>query len=148
MITYTFRVMARDKSSNQNETDWSDPCDATTYVADIDPPEPNLVIDPNTGAIEWYDGEYYHHTITTSTATDASGVVEYYFYCSYRQNGDYFDGKWITDETWDVAVSSYPKTSWMWRVRARDAYGNMTVWSPWVQVVPGTDPNAGDAGGG
>jgi len=145
---YTFRVMARDKSDNQNETDWSDPCSAVTWPLDDLPPAPDPIIEPNTGAIEWYDGQNYHHAITSSTANDDSGVVEYYFYCSYRGSGDNFDGQWITENTWDVAVSAFPKLSWMWRVRARDAYGNETVWSPWAQVYTGDDPNAGDTAGG
>jgi hypothetical protein len=37
---YTYQVEARDKSANQNETGWSDPCSATT---DPDGSEPNLV---------------------------------------------------------------------------------------------------------
>jgi len=136
--TYTYRVKARDTSPWNNETKWSEEAAATTMEEgeepppppppDHTPPAPNPTI---TSALQQLglDGNY-HHVLTASEATDESGVVEYFFEC--YTNGAFSSG-WIAANTYDVAVGRYQHTL-VWRVRARDASGNMTPWSGAVQV--------------
>ncbi len=113
---YTFRVKARDNSSNQNETGYSDPASATTYPPDLTAPEP----DP----MEWSAGgqpstvNSSSITMTAETATDAvSPPVEYYFECT---NDAGKSSTWQTNTTY-VAQGLDPLTQYTFRVMARDS---------------------------
>lgn len=138
---YTYRVRARDKSPRQNTTAWSEAVTVRTQVApDLVPPVPNPMtwdptVDPN-----GFDGtprEFlfdpndtnfgYGATMTATVATDAGGgPVEYFFECITISG---FNSGWITTNTYQVAIGR-SRQGLIFRVRARDQFGNMTAWSP------------------
>jgi hypothetical protein len=136
---YGYRVKARDKSSRRNETGWSPTVYMTTLVPpDLDPPDPNpmewdLTVDAN--GVDGRPHEVfvgpqfndYYAEMTAVIAVDAGGgPVEYYFECD--ESG--FDSGWILTETYSVPIGRSGQ-GWLFRVRARDQFGNMTAWSPW-----------------
>jgi hypothetical protein len=59
------------------------------------------------------------------TATDDSGIVEYYFWCT---NISGFSSGWIADTTYTVQIGRAGQ-GLRFRVKARDAFGNETDWS-------------------
>ena len=137
---YGYRVKARDKSPNQNETDLSVTVYTTTLVPqDLDPPLPDpmewdLVVDAN-----GFDGtphlvnptggtfEYYAE-MTAVIATDAGGgPVKYYFECT-TEGGGGFDSGWILTPTYSVLLGGRHNVH-SFRVRASDQFDNMTAWS-------------------
>ncbi len=158
---YCYRVKARDKSINQNETIWSQSvCSTTLPPPDTLPPEPNVmewdpVVDAN-----GYDGRPlevfldpfgsfdYGATMRAIDADDQApaGVtpaeVEYYFQC---QDDSAFDSGWRTvaafpneDDRRTYTVKLGPSgLAYRFRVRARDASDNknMTDWSDWYPAV-------------
>jgi predicted outer membrane repeat protein len=135
---YGYRVRARDKSSRQNITGWSD----TVFVRTLVPPD---TIPPTPDPMEWdttvdangVDGTPhlvnrgggpfdYYAEMTAVVATDASGgTVEYFFEC-IDEHG--FNSGWITTPTYSIQVGGAHNV-FLFRVRARDQYGNMTDWS-------------------
>jgi len=144
-MTYCYRVRARDMSANQNETPYSAwRCFTTAIPDETTPPEPNpMAFDPNGLPREYdFDGSAitafdYYVEMMAVTATDDSGVVEYYFECKQhsRVYPDGFSSGWQADPIWRVAVGRQGQ-GLEFRVRARDASGNMTAWSPWVMALP------------
>ena len=70
------------------------------------------------------------------TATDDSGFVEYYFQCDYASE---FDSGWQADPIYVTEALGPPNRGYKFRVRARDASGNPTDWSDWVQMIPRPD---------
>jgi hypothetical protein len=136
---YGYRVKARDTSSGQNDTAWSESVQIRTPVPpDIDPPTPDpMEWDPTVDA-NGFDGTPrevyggggtfdYSAVMTAVVAVDAGGgAVEYYFDCD--ENG--FDSGWILTPTYSVPVGRSGQ-GWLFRVRARDQFGNTTGWSPW-----------------
>ncbi|MBU1518656.1 MAG: S8 family serine peptidase [Planctomycetes bacterium] len=116
---YTYRVMARDKSSNQNSTSYSDSASATTEpTEDTTPPNPN----PSQWAaggtpIYTYDGQFYYHTMTAVEANDVSPPVYYYFECT---NGAGTSSNWQLSPTWIAGPYLVPNYS-VYRVYARDS---------------------------
>jgi hypothetical protein len=113
LTEYTYRVKARDKSSNQNETGYSTTKSATTEDGTVPSP------DPMTWATEPYSTGTSSISMTATTATDASGV-EYYFDCTA---GGGNDSGWQDSTTYeDTALS--PETQYTYRVKARDKSGN------------------------
>ena len=137
---YTYRVKARDKSSNQNETAWSQEVTVFTQVApDLIAPTPNpmewdptqdpngfdgtpreIQVDPNS---QWG----YGATMTAVVAVDAGGgPVEYFFECVTHSG---FNSGWMAANTYTVILGR-PGQGHIFRVRARDQYGNMTAWTP------------------
>jgi hypothetical protein len=136
---YGYRVKARDNSSSQNETGWSASVFVRTLIPpDVDPPTPNPMqwdptVDPNGfdgTPREVYGGGGtfdYLAEMTAVVATDAGGgAVEYYFECS--EHG--FDSGWQLAPLYSVPVGRSGQ-GFLFRVRARDQFGNMTGWSPW-----------------
>jgi parallel beta-helix repeat protein len=121
--TYTFRARARDKSVNQNTTRFTQ-----DVSVDLDPPTP----DP----MQWESAPEkvklgssnrdYHATMTAVEATDVDEPIEYFFECT-NQPG--FSSGWQTDRTYTVLLGG-PNVSVRFRVKARDASGNETDWSP------------------
>jgi hypothetical protein len=74
-------------------------------------------------------------TMTAAVATDDSGgPVQYYFQCV---NLPGFSSGWIDLTTYEVQIGGEHVYT-EWRVKARDAAGNETAWSP---KQPATDPN-------
>jgi hypothetical protein len=83
--------------------------------------------DPATFAINPAGVSGYTISMTATAGYDASGDVEYYF----EETSDNFGG---TDSGWQSSAtySDYqlrPGTSYSYRVRMRDVYGNNTGWS-------------------
>ena len=109
--SYSYRVKARDKSPDQNETAWSSLESTTTTPADITAPTPN----PMTWAIAPTPLSSRVITMTASTASDPSGV-EYYFTNTTISGHDsgWQDSPKFTDAGLD------PSTSYTYEVKARD----------------------------
>jgi hypothetical protein len=140
--TYTYRVKARDKSVWQNETDWSVAAPATTLSDEADPNDPPGPSDdatpPTPDPAQWltepqqtFDGSWWH-TMEAVEATDAdSPPVEYYFDCV---SGNCFDSGWQAESTYTYQVGL--STICNYRVRARDAVGNLTAWSETMSTSP------------
>jgi hypothetical protein len=136
---YSYRVKARDKSPNQNETDWSQVVLTRTAVPlDLIPPTPDPMVwdptvDPNGfdgTPREVYGGlgtfDYYAQMTATIAADAGGGAVEYYFECTTEHG---FDSGWVIDPIYSVLVGR-TRQGHRFRVRARDQFGNMTAWSP------------------
>jgi len=132
LTQYSYRVKARDKSSNQNETGYSETESATT--TDGTAPSPN----PMTWASEPNATGESSITMTATTATDVSGV-EYYFECTA---GGGNDSGWRNDPTY-VDTELDANTTYTYKVRARDKSDNQnaTSWSTTAQAT--TDAASG-----
>jgi hypothetical protein len=135
---YGYRVKARDNSPNMNETDWSAVSYVTTIVpGDIDPPTPDPMewdLTEDANGITGLPHEVVREGGSTDniwvemravTATDASGIVEYYFWCTTESG---FSSGWIATPIYAVQVGRSGQGH-MFRVMARDAFGNETAWS-------------------
>ncbi|HSR30660.1 MAG TPA: hypothetical protein VLY63_08850, partial [Anaerolineae bacterium] len=139
---YTYRVKARDKSPNRNETGWSSEASATTEVPpDTDPPMP----DPMTWAQVPTATGATSISMTATLATDVSGV-EYYFDC--MADGGH-DSGWQGSPVYeDTGLQS--GTEYSYRVKARDKSPNRneTGWSSeasaTTEALPDTDPPTPD----
>ncbi len=135
---YSYRVRARDRSSNLNTTPWSGTVVVRTLVApDTIPPTPNPMqwdptVDPNGfdgtprelfGGNGTFD---YYAVMTAVVATDAGGgPVQYFFECTTERG---FSSGWIATPTYRVLVGRQGQGH-RFRVRARDQFGNVTGWS-------------------
>ena len=134
---YCYRVKARDKSSNRNETVWSpEACVTTPLPIETIPPTPNpMQFDPNGAPTEIYGGGGpfdYFATMTAVVATDASGGIEYFFECVDAPG---LSSGWQASNTYTVAVGRGGQ-GLRFRVKARDMYGNETGWSPAMPALP------------
>jgi hypothetical protein len=140
---YCYRVKARDRSANRNETEWSVvECATTLAPLDTTPPTPNPMqwdptVDPNgfdgtPHEIYGGGGTYdYSAAMRAVVAVDASGFVEYYFECSDSR----YSSVWQAPNTYTVLVGSRGR-GFSFRVKARDLWGNETEWSQWYVMVP------------
>ncbi len=132
---YTYRVKARDKSSNQNETAYSTTSSATTWT-DSTAPTP----DPMTWSSKPASTGTSSISMTATTASDVSGV-QYYFECTA---GGGNDSGWQSSASYeDTGLSE--NTSYTYRVKARDqsANNNETSWSTSESAT--TDSSCGAA---
>ena len=124
--TYGFVVKARDKSINQNTTS-----ESSEIIVDLQPPSP----DP----MQWAQGGEpdevyrgggalvgYWAVMTASQAIDASGDVQYFFECTSRSA---FSSGWQSSPVYEVQIGRSGQLL-EFRVKARDIYGNETVYSP------------------
>jgi len=137
---YSYRVRARDRSSNQNTTPWSETIVVRTLVApDLLAPTPDPMqwdptVDPN-----GFDGTPHEIEIDVGTSFDfwavmtavvavdaGGGPVEYFFECTTEPG---FSSGWIATPTYSVLVGRQGQGH-RFRVRARDQFGNVTAWSP------------------
>jgi hypothetical protein len=139
---YSYRVKARDMSPNQNETGWSVVARVVTLVPpDTLAPAPNPMTWDTVADANGFDGTPreiyggggsfdYWIEMRATIATDASGVVEYYFECidapAVQPNG--FSSGWQASNLYRVRVGRRGQ-GLRFRVRARDMYNNMTGWS-------------------
>ncbi|WP_353415664.1 DUF6288 domain-containing protein, partial [Haloferula helveola] len=127
--SYSYRVKARDKSPDQNETAWSTVESTSTTPADTTAPTPN----PVTWAIAPTPLSSRVITMTATTASDPSGV-EYYFTnttISGHESGWQDSPKW-TDVNLD------PSTSYTYEVKARDKAVAATETAPSAPTVATT----------
>ena len=121
-VVYTYRVRARDKSTSQNETAWSEPGSAITQAyVDNNPPTPS----PMTWASVPQALSTEAITMTASTAADISGV-EYYFECT---SGGGNDSGW-QDSTTYMDTDLEPGITYTYRVKARDKSSNRNETAP------------------
>jgi hypothetical protein len=82
------------------------------------------------GTWDWYV------TMTAVEATDESGVVEYYFECYHHEE---FNSVWLSFTPGEPCTYTCPiswkQTGLLFRVKARDLYGNETYpSSPWEEA--------------
>jgi len=114
---YSYRVKARDKSSNQNATAYSTSKSATTDSPDTTAPSPN----PMTWATEPYAISSMSISMTATTATDASGAEYYFDETSGNPGGS--DSGW-QDSTTYADTGLDPDTTYSYKVKARDKSTN------------------------
>ncbi|MCK5175553.1 MAG: hypothetical protein KAR47_19310, partial [Planctomycetes bacterium] len=118
VTTYTYKVMARDLSSNQNETGFSPERSATTD--DVTPPNP----DPMTWSVEPYATGPTSISMTATIATDPSGV-EYYFTNITDPN---HDSGWLNSNVYvDGGLSQMTTYTYMVTARDKSSYRNPTA---------------------
>jgi hypothetical protein len=136
---YGYRVRARDRSSNQNETPWSETVLFTTLLSpDLIPPTPDPMEWDLTADANGVDGVPHEIEIDVGTTFDywaemtaviavdaGGGPVEYFFECTTDSG---FSSGWQASEYYIVAVGRTGQGH-RFRVRARDQYGNETAWS-------------------
>ena len=108
---YSYSVQARDRSPNQNVTDWSTIESATTNPSDLASPTPN----PMTWSVLPYATGSTSIAMTATTAFDIS-VVEYYFACT---SGGGYDSGWQEDVLYED-TGLEPDTQYIYQVKARD----------------------------
>ena len=150
MTRYAYRVKARDLSARLNETAWSGWVYVTTQTpVETIPPTPNpMQFDPNglPNELDGGGGQWdFYADMTSVTAVDASGGVQYYFEARDYEGlyppggwavgqeppaGAGFSSGWINAPTWRVRVGR-KNLAIEFRVKARDIYGNETGWSPY-----------------
>jgi len=131
LTSYTYRVKARDKSSNQNETGYSLEESATTLDGTAPSPDPMTWSSVPNATSETAIA------MTATTATDASGV-EYYFDATDGGN----DSGWQDSASYtDTGLD--PDTTYTYKVQARDKSDNQnaTSWSTTAQAT--TDAASG-----
>jgi hypothetical protein len=124
--TYRFVVKARDKSINLNTTS-----ESSEVIVDLQPPSPDPMQWASGGEPdEVYRGggnlNGYWAVMTAAQATDSSGDVEYYFLCTTESR---FSSIWQSSPTYEVQIGRSGQYM-EFRVKARDIYGNETVYSP------------------
>jgi hypothetical protein len=118
---YSYQVMTRDQSANQNTGSYSTSQSATTQAAaDTTPPTPN----PSTWLTAPYATGPNSIQMVATTASDPSGV-QYYFQC--LTSGGH-DSSWQVSETYQDTVLS-PSTSYSYQVRTRDQSANQNTGS-------------------
>ena len=115
--TYTYRVRARDRSLNQNQTAWSVEASATTLESTVPDPMTWAVVPIATGTASIY---------MAATEADDVGQVEYYFECT---DGGGHDSGWQAGASYEDTGLEADKT-YTYRVRARKAQPEkVTGWS-------------------
>ena len=141
---YTYTVVARDKSPNQNVTAASALGSATTSGGsqDTDPPTP----DPATFAAAAAADSDTAISMTSTTGTDASGPVEYLFTETSGNPGGSSSG-WQTSPSYtDSGLSA--STQYTYTVTMRDSLGNTgsasAGASATTQATPDTTPPTPD----
>ncbi len=109
---YTYQVMTRDNSPNQNQGSYSTSASATTQpVSDTTPPTPN----PSTWGTAPYATGATTISMTATTANDPSGV-QYFFHCLTLGG---HDSAWQASANYqDVGLSA--NTMYTYQVMTRD----------------------------
>ncbi|MGB1129533.1 MAG: sialate O-acetylesterase, partial [Haloferula sp.] len=139
--SYSYRVKARDKSSNANETGWSSIESATTDVPDILPPTPSpMTWDSVPTAISTSEV-----TMTATIASDPSGVEYYFTETTGNPGGD--DSGWQDNPTY-IDNGLNPATTYAYTVTARDKSSANNVGAPSTPAVSVTTPDVPSGSGG
>jgi len=140
--TYGFRFMARDKSDNQNQTDWSSTSFTTTAPGPDDdlPPAPNpplWVIKPR--VIRTTGGGTLVTIRMQAFSSDESGV-QYYF--EWVENPITVNSGWIDSDVWITPSNFFMQGgTYSFRVKARDKLSGIeTAFSEPSVVTPSTGP--------
>ena len=140
---YCYEVQARDKSANQNLTNWSTNQCATTDTPDTTPPTP----DPMTWQSVPSAGSDTAVSMTATTASDPSGVE--YFFDETSGNPGGSDSGWQDPASYtDTGLTG--STQYCYRVQARDksVNQNATAYSTTecatTQATPDTTPPTPD----
>jgi hypothetical protein len=95
---------------------------AAPEVFDTDPPEP----DPSTWEIGPYEISDFIISMTATTATDVSGLVEYLFErVSVGGEPNDVNSGWLTEREWEDTVTA-DETEYCYTVKTRDLYLNGT----------------------
>jgi hypothetical protein len=130
--TYTYQVVTRDNSSNQNQGSYSTSAAATTQQsADTTPPTPN----PSTWATAPYATGSTTISMTAATASDPSGV-QYFFHCLTAGG---HDSGWQASATYqDTGLS--PNTTYTYQVVTRDNSSNQNQGSYSTSAAATTQP--------
>jgi hypothetical protein len=129
---YTYRVKARDKSPNQNEsTTWSSAESATTDPQDLTLPSP----DPVTWDVVPEVGDYGCITMTVNAASDISGV-EYYFENTVAVT----NSGWQDGTTWNEGGLDHD-TLYTYRAKARDKSPDQNESTTWSSAESATTPS-------
>ena len=114
--TYSYRVKARDLSSNANETGWSPVESTTTDAVDVTAPATPVFETPPTAISPT------EITMTAGTVSDPSGVE--YFFTSLTACGN--DSGWQDSPTYTDSGLS-PETEYSYTVTARDKSANQNT---------------------
>ena len=130
-MLYTYKVKARDKSPNLNETAWSATQNITTPTQDLTAPDP----DPLTWNVVPTVGDYGYITMTVNPATDVSGV-EYLF--TNTVNGA--SSGWQDGLTWNNGGLDH-NTLYSYRAQARDKSPATNVSTTWSSEESATTPS-------
>ncbi|MFK7910536.1 MAG: sialate O-acetylesterase [Akkermansiaceae bacterium] len=139
--SYSYRVKARDKSANANETDWSSTEAATTTTPDNTPPTPaQMSFASAPVAISTTE-----ISMVAATASDPSGVEYYFTETSGNPGGD--DSGWQDSPNYvDTGLS--PSTAYSYTVTARDkssAANENTVSAEVIATTPDLPSGPGGA---
>ncbi len=141
---YTYKVQARDKSDNYNETGYSVERSIITPASgggsdandvngvDTDAPEPN----PGVWVTEPYatsGNPWYYHIMAATEATDETEPIYYYFDCC---EGAGTDSGWILTSSYQAGPFGSVSNS-SYRYKTKDALGNESEWSPIVSTYSG-----------
>jgi hypothetical protein len=144
---YCYRVKARDKSPNRNETAWSVAVCATANGNDQTPPAPDPMQWDFTVDASGFDGlprevllppytywDYGHTMRADPNTTDDSGSFEFYFEC--KDPFSHCSSGWISfpggpPYIYTTGAMGLPGFEPAFRAKARDMWGNETAWSAW-----------------
>lgn len=116
--TYTWRVKAKDALGS--ETAWS-----TQVVVGPVAPTPDPMQWDLSPVQEIISGVFYH-SMQAVVATDPAGGIEYYFDCITSPSKS---SGWQTSTAYMANIGTTAQT-YNWRVKARNAFGTETAWSP------------------
>jgi hypothetical protein len=135
--SYRFRVKARDKSANHNETAWSSIMDANT-AASVDnlPPAPSparwaiqpIMIRPNPLTLRMK---------IKGKGTDENGELFKYKYYDYTVSGPVTETGWLSsaDGTMPNLTGLTANHTYVFNCKVKDNLGNETGWSTDVYVA-------------
>jgi subtilisin family serine protease len=143
---YSFRVKARDKSENHNETQWSEETITTTTATGVDnlPPAPN-------------PSQWVSFPRVTSVSRKQIGMeilasydengVEYFFDCVFSDDPAWFadntkyDSGWRTSPSYTVTVPSVTSYEYTFVAKARQLGTTDSI----HETIPATSPKVGNA---
>jgi len=134
-----------DGVGNDSHSDYDDYASMGMYFLEgiIEPIRVDVdITPPSPAAMSWQTAPYAIDTsrisMTAVTATDESGGIEYNFICVAGGSGCSNSG-WQSHHSY-TASGLAPGTSYSYKIRARDAAGNMNDYSPTLAATTETQP--------